>query len=101
MNPSPVTGVCQLVDRAESATSNIGVDIDYDLGWGDLEELANHNEAGSPLGAHAASGFLGTIPPQDLYSGRTSDTLSETANLLVGRQQLEDGSPAFTTNSRT
>jgi iron complex outermembrane receptor protein len=78
VNPSPVTGVCQLVDRAETVTSNVGAEIDYSFGWADFTELANNGESGNPLGAHAASGFLGTIPPQDLYSGRNSDTVSET-----------------------
>ncbi len=92
VNPSPVTGVCQQVSRQDNAVSDIGTNINYDMGWSALSILANMDQQKYPLGEFQNNPFLGTTPGQDNYSNiyyksveaRLSSEASDTWKWLLG-----------------
>ncbi len=68
VNPAPVTGVCQIVSRQDAVNANIGTEVDYDLGWSQFTFQGNIANSRAPLGIYADNPYLGTIPPNVLYS---------------------------------
>ena len=73
VNPNPVTGVCQIVSRQENAAWDLGFTADYDMGWATLSMLGKAGGLTFTTGSHAANPFLGTVPPQNLWSSTFVD----------------------------
>src|SRR5262249_39453611 len=67
--------------------SNIGADVEYDLGFADATLLLDHSNAASPLSNYQTNPFLGTIPPNNLGGG-TSNT--QQAELRLNSPAPED-----------
>jgi iron complex outermembrane receptor protein len=49
VNPSPVTGVCQRVQRSEENYARVRLENDYDLGWSSIYLMASHDNDHFPI----------------------------------------------------